>query len=103
MIRRPPRSTLFPYTTLFRSYLRLAPSIPHAHHMRGHELRRAGRIEEAIQEFRKADELENAYYRAEHISPEYDWHHSHNLSLLAMCYQLLGQMKATEQLLREAF
>src|SRR3712207_7633990 len=25
MIRRPPRSTLFPYTTLFRSHLRLAP------------------------------------------------------------------------------
>src|SRR3712207_9032479 len=23
MIRRPPRSTLFPYTTLFRSYLRI--------------------------------------------------------------------------------
>src|SRR5437588_2074262 len=27
MIRRPPRSTLFPYTTLFRSYA--APIIPH--------------------------------------------------------------------------
>src|SRR5256885_9426729 len=26
MIRRPPRSTLFPYTTLFRSDFRLAPS-----------------------------------------------------------------------------
>src|SRR2546429_2036800 len=26
MIRRPPRSTLFPYTTLFRSVLRLAKS-----------------------------------------------------------------------------
>src|SRR3712207_8167381 len=26
MIRRPPRSTLFPYTTLFRSYFRTAPS-----------------------------------------------------------------------------
>src|SRR3712207_7983059 len=25
MIRRPPRSTLFPYTTLFRSELQLAP------------------------------------------------------------------------------
>src|SRR5258705_8340231 len=25
MIRRPPRSTLFPYTTLFRSVLRLLP------------------------------------------------------------------------------
>src|SRR2546430_12868994 len=27
MIRRPPRSTLFPYTTLFRSSLRLFPKI----------------------------------------------------------------------------
>jgi protein-disulfide isomerase/tetratricopeptide (TPR) repeat protein len=85
------------------AYLRLASSIPHAHHMRGHELRRAGRIEEAIQAFRKADELENAYYRSEQISAEYDWHHAHNLGLLALCYQLLGQMKAAEQLLREAF
>src|SRR3712207_8325157 len=28
MIRRPPRSTLFPYTTLFRSYLRQCQSYP---------------------------------------------------------------------------
>src|SRR5688572_31855729 len=28
MIRRPPRSTLFPYTTLFRSPLALPPSPP---------------------------------------------------------------------------
>src|SRR3989337_450524 len=28
MIRRPPRSTLFPYTTLFRSLLRLARDLP---------------------------------------------------------------------------
>src|SRR3712207_8227791 len=28
MIRRPPRSTLFPYTTLFRSYHLLAASSP---------------------------------------------------------------------------
>src|SRR2546427_6603974 len=27
MIRRPPRSTLFPYTTLFRSSLRRQPSV----------------------------------------------------------------------------
>src|SRR2546426_3457476 len=27
MIRRPPRSTLFPYTTLFRSQARSAPSV----------------------------------------------------------------------------
>src|SRR5258708_18987885 len=28
MIRRPPRSTLFPYTTLFRSHLGLLRSLP---------------------------------------------------------------------------
>src|SRR5688572_31353074 len=28
MIRRPPRSTLFPYTTLFRSYVVKRPSAP---------------------------------------------------------------------------
>src|SRR5256885_13937229 len=30
MIRRPPRSTLFPYTTLFRSYRDLLRAIKHA-------------------------------------------------------------------------
>src|SRR2546422_8032128 len=30
MIRRPPRSTLFPYTTLFRSLLSLADGVDHA-------------------------------------------------------------------------
>src|SRR6266851_4886898 len=85
------------------AYLRVSSSIPHAHHMRGHELRRAGRIEDAIEEFRTANELETAYYRAEHIPAQYDWHRSHNLSLLATCHQLLGQMKIAEQLLRESF
>src|SRR3712207_7968091 len=33
MIRRPPRSTLFPYTTLFRSHLR-RPAEPGGHHHR---------------------------------------------------------------------
>jgi protein-disulfide isomerase len=83
--------------------LQVSTAIPHAHHMRGHELRRAGRIEEAIAEFTKANELENAYYRTENIPPEYDWHRPHNLTLLAMCYQLLGQMEAAERLLKEAF
>src|SRR5688572_31959742 len=36
MIRRPPRSTLFPYTTLFRSYVRtLAPEFSATPHERG--------------------------------------------------------------------
>src|SRR3712207_8618082 len=30
MIRRPPRSTLFPYTTLFRSYASIVPTVAYA-------------------------------------------------------------------------
>src|SRR3712207_8601876 len=46
MIRRPPRSTLFPYTTLFRSDLRLVPGrqrhrgrVERARVLRGRDLR----------------------------------------------------------------
>src|SRR5258707_11299884 len=41
MIRRPPRSTLFPYTTLFRSILVIrqqSPSVPLERHGREHAL-----------------------------------------------------------------
>jgi tetratricopeptide (TPR) repeat protein len=85
------------------AYVRLAPAIPHAHHMHGHELRRVGRTQEAVAEFRKADELEIAYYAAEHVDPNLDWHHGHNLGLLAMCYQSLGQMKSADQTYRQFF
>src|SRR2546427_3957394 len=38
MIRRPPRSTLFPYTTLFRSQLAVAATVAHlAHRQTGME------------------------------------------------------------------
>src|SRR2546427_5920449 len=46
MIRRPPRSTLFPYTTLFRSQRGLARARA-AHH--GHELARAYLQVDAVQ------------------------------------------------------
>ena len=85
------------------TYARMAPAIPHAHHMHGHALLRVGRTEEAIAEFVKTNELENEYYRVEKIPAQYDWHHAHNLTLLAMSYQSLGQMKAAETTFREAF
>jgi tetratricopeptide (TPR) repeat protein len=84
-------------------YARMAPAIPHAHHMHGHDLRWVGRTEEAIAEFERADELEENYYRSENIPARYDWHHIHNLSLLAMCHQTLGQMQSAEKVFREAF
>jgi tetratricopeptide (TPR) repeat protein len=88
---------------LTASYARLAPAIPHAHHMHGHEFLRSGRTEEAIQEFLKTRELEDHYYRTEEIPARYDWHHAHNLQLLGMAYQSLGQAKSAEKLFQEAF
>jgi tetratricopeptide (TPR) repeat protein len=84
------------------AYARLAPAIPHAHHMWGHDLRRVGRIDDAIAAFRRTDELEKAYYAAEGIAPELDWHHVHNLDLLATAYQHKGQMRLAEATMREA-
>src|SRR2546422_7892830 len=48
MIRRPPRSTLFPYTTLFRSLIHHEeePAARHGQHPVPHEtLRRGGHLE----------------------------------------------------------
>jgi tetratricopeptide (TPR) repeat protein len=84
-------------------YVRMAPGIAHAHHMHGHDLRWAGRTEEAIAEFERAEELEENYYRSENIPARYDWHHFHNLSLLAMCYETLGRMKSAEKVFHAAF
>jgi tetratricopeptide (TPR) repeat protein len=84
-------------------YAQMAPEVPHARHMYGHDLRRGGRTEEALAEFVKANELEEAYYRAENIPAKLDWHHAHNLSLLAMCAQSLGKMKMAEGIYKTAF
>jgi tetratricopeptide (TPR) repeat protein len=84
------------------AYARLAPAIPHSHHMWGHDLRRVGRIDDAIAAFEKTDALEKAYFAAEKIPAGMDWHHVHNLDLLATAYQHKGQMKKAERTLREA-
>jgi tetratricopeptide (TPR) repeat protein len=85
------------------TFARLAPAVPHARHMYGHNLRRVGRIQEAIAEFRAAYDLETAPSRAAEVPPEHDWHHQHNLDLLATSYQYVGQLKTAEPLLRRSF
>ncbi|HLW99339.1 MAG TPA: tetratricopeptide repeat protein [Candidatus Acidoferrales bacterium] len=85
------------------AYARLAPAIPHAHHMVGHILRRIGRSDEAIQQFLEADRLENVEIAAEHIPPGLDWHYAHNQSLLGLTYQYEGQTKSAEASLKKAF
>lgn len=84
-------------------YVRLAPAVPHAHHMHGHILLRLNRTQEAIAEFRRADELELAYFRTENIAPEYDWQYHHNLDLLGTSYQYAGEMRQADTVLRRSF
>jgi len=85
------------------AYAAQAASVPHAVHMHGHELRRLGRITEAIARFEAADKLQRDYMAREKIAPEFDWHQAHNLDLLAASYQYLGQMKKAEALLKQSF
>lgn len=83
-------------------YAKAAPNVPHAQHMYGHDLRRVGRVKEAIAAFEKADALERAWYANEKVPVEADWHRPHNLSLLAMCWWHQGKLKKAEKLFREA-
>ena len=84
-------------------YVRAAERIPHAHHMYGHVLRRADRVDAAIAEFVKADELEAAYLKDENVPPQYDWHYRHNLNLLGTSYQYAGRLRSAEPVLRRSF
>src|SRR5438874_13597427 len=59
MIRRPPRSTLFPYTTLFRSQVRLDQAGDHVHRrpLRGEDQVDADRSEEHTSELQSRRDL----------------------------------------------
>ena len=85
------------------AYSTHAPDVPHARHMHGHNLRRGGRVFEAIAEFEAADRLHREYIKREQIPAEHDWHFEHNLGLLATSLQYTGQMKRAETLLQAAF
>jgi tetratricopeptide (TPR) repeat protein len=71
--------------------------------MYGHVLRRTGQIDEAIARFEEADRLHTAYFKAENVPAELDWHYEHNLDLLASSYRYIGQASRAERLLKTAF
>jgi tetratricopeptide (TPR) repeat protein len=85
------------------AYARAAAQVPHARHMHGHNLRRTGRIHEAIVEFEAADRLHREYIKGEQIPGEYDWHYEHNLGLLGTSLQYVGQIKRAETVLKASF
>ncbi|HYC61549.1 MAG TPA: tetratricopeptide repeat protein [Thermoanaerobaculia bacterium] len=84
-------------------YAAAADAVAHAHHMYGHDLRRVGRIKDAIAAFERADRLEREYFARENVAREVDWHHAHNLDLLAGSYRHMGKLRKAEELWRESF
>jgi len=84
-------------------YARVTPNIAHAQHMYGHDLQKVNRNMEAVAQFQKAQQIEEAYYRDEHINVKYDWHHIHNQDLMSISRAFMGQMRDAEALWREAF
>src|SRR2546430_7300026 len=85
MIRRPPRSTLFPYTTLFRSHDRCSPGdVDHARV--GGELR-----EEALSEHAMEEELRLVLQR-----PRSEEHTSELQSQSNLVCRLLLEKKKTK-------
>lgn len=85
------------------AYAKRAASIPHARHMHGHDLRRAGRVTEAITEFEAADRLHRETFKREAMPAQYDWHFHHNLDLLASSRRYVGQIKQAGALTEQSF
>jgi tetratricopeptide (TPR) repeat protein len=85
------------------AYAKRAASVPHARHMHGHDLRRAGRTTDAIAEFEAADRLHRETFKREVMPAEYDWHFQHNLDLLASSRRYLGQIKQAGALTKQSF
>lgn len=83
-------------------YAAAASQVPHALHMYGHDLMKTGQMAKAIEIFGRARKLEHDYYAAEDIKRDYDWHHAHNTSLLALSYRHMGRLGETQQMLEDA-
>src|SRR4051812_49797710 len=85
MIRRPPRSTLFPYTTLFRSRRPAAPRV----HRPGHPQAPVPRAQPAIR--RHAPALRRGHVRSEEHTSELQSH------VNLVCRLLLEKKKNIKQ------
>jgi len=82
-------------------YTKAAPAIPHAWHMYAHDLMKTGRVSEAIEKFTYAFNLEEKKYAEEKMPAHYDWHHQHNMELLAYCYQYKGKFAQAEAIFQK--
>lgn len=84
-------------------YAGMAPNLAHALHMYAHDLMKTGNVDEAIAQMKLTDGIERDLYKTERYESMYDWHHIHNISLLALCYQYQGRIGEAEQLAKERY
>lgn len=84
-------------------YAGMAPNLAHALHMYAHDLMKTGNVDEAIAQMKLTDDIERNLYKTERYESMYDWHHIHNISLLALCYQYQGRIGEAEQLVKERY
>src|SRR2546430_7039179 len=71
MIRRPPRSTLFPYTTLFRSDVFDAVVCSHAHRRRASGSRRVSAVTEGAVAVKKLIDRKSTRLNSSHSQISY--------------------------------
>ena len=83
-----------------RIYAAAAPGVAHAQHMLAHVLPRVGKWTEALEQFQKADRIEEEYAKEEKLRPGDDWHHAHNLDLLGYTQLRLGRIDEAEKTFR---
>lgn len=79
-----------------------AKAAPHAQHMVGHVLPRAGRWGDAVRRFARGHRLEMDYFKAENVEPGIEWHHLHNLHLYGMALMRVGRERQARRILQRA-
>src|SRR3712207_7607969 len=105
MIRRPPRSTLFPYTTLFRSiweeYLEIVEDIRHSEGMRELYSKRSETIERVFADGKELHGLRYTQYRGlEKVKMERSEEHTSELQSrqYLVCRLLLEKKKKNKSI-----
>lgn len=86
-----------------KAYAQLAPNLAHSLHMYAHDLMKTGDVDGAIAQMKRTDAIERDLYKTDRYESMYDWHHIHNISLLALCYQYQGRINEAEQLVKERY
>ena len=85
-----------------RIYAEEAKDSAHALHMYGHILPQIGKWNDAVDYFKKAQQLHYEEFAAEGMLPKEDWHFSHNTDLLAASLVYLDRVQEAQEVVSKA-